>query len=372
MMNEIRRIVSDKDFLCSLGISEEIIITEIRKGKVNHVFKVTDLKQGISFIIKKSENQLAGLKLPIIKGINISTVRNHNEAKSMQYISRNISDKYVPKVITVNEKESFFVMEFLEGYEDIRDILLNMKVPKDFSKILSNILADIYIKTANVTDKTIGIENRCMIDILIMLLIKAPYEISMVKANKELVDVEFFINALKSKELLPYVIELSYKLKNCRQVLLNGDLHLGSIFCKETNYKIYDYEFAFKGPIGYEIGKIIAHIILAYYYAYSRKNYMMANELLCHIIIFFNKMTEKIEAIGSFDISDIKEDIIKFCGLELISRITGILQLKYITTIRDSTIKDNMQKTIFKMASEMIKGELKVTCGKELAEYVQR
>ena len=370
MMRKIEELLKDRGLLESMGITCDISVNEIKKGKVNHIFKLTDINKNLSYILKKSETKLAGLNMPIVSGFNISVLRNHNEANVLQYIANNISETYVPRVVMTSKEDAFFVMEFLEDYEDVRDVFLKMKIPTNFAKSLSNILADIYLKTLDVTEETIGIENRCMLDVIMMLLVKVPYEVSMVKANKALVDVDFFVESLEKKELIPSVMELAYKLKSCKQALLNGDLHLGSIFYKESNYRIYDYEFAFKGPVGYEIGKIIAHMILAYYYVCSLENGIIAEGILEQLVEFFDEIIGKLEKNDAFSNSPIKEDTIRFCGLELISRVTGILQLKYITEIKDTTIKDKMQKKIFKIGSEMIKGKVKIATGKELADYV--
>ena len=44
------------------------------------------------------------------------------------------------------------------------------------------------------------------------------------------------------------------------QALIHGDLHTGSIFIKEDSTKVIDAEFAFYGPIGYDVGNVIAKI----------------------------------------------------------------------------------------------------------------
>jgi 5-methylthioribose kinase len=41
---------------------------------------------------------------------------------------------------------------------------------------------------------------------------------------------------------------------NNAQALIHGDLHTGSILIKEDSMKVIDPEFAFYGPMGYDIG----------------------------------------------------------------------------------------------------------------------
>ena len=49
---------------------------------------------------------------------------------------------------------------------------------------------------------------------------------------------------------------------NSPEALIHGDLHTGSIFVTNKNCKIFDSEFAFYGPIAYDIGLFFANILI--------------------------------------------------------------------------------------------------------------
>ncbi|MGI6765303.1 MAG: phosphotransferase [Anaerovoracaceae bacterium] len=49
--------------------------------------------------------------------------------------------------------------------------------------------------------------------------------------------------------------KLKFEFMTNAQSLVHGDLHTGSIFIKEDSMKVIDPEFAFYGPMGYDIGK---------------------------------------------------------------------------------------------------------------------
>ena len=46
--------------------------------------------------------------------------------------------------------------------------------------------------------------------------------------------------------------------------LLHGDLHTGSLMVEQNETYVIDVEFAFFGPFGFDVGKIIANFLMAY------------------------------------------------------------------------------------------------------------
>ncbi len=50
-----------------------------------------------------------------------------------------------------------------------------------------------------------------------------------------------------------------------QQALLHGDLHTGSLMCTEDSTYVIDAEFAFCGPIAFDVGKMIANLLIAYF-----------------------------------------------------------------------------------------------------------
>ena len=51
----------------------------------------------------------------------------------------------------------------------------------------------------------------------------------------------------------------------CAQALIHGDLHTGSIMATADSTKVIDPEFAFVGPMGFDVGAILANLLLAYF-----------------------------------------------------------------------------------------------------------
>jgi len=58
---------------------------------------------------------------------------------------------------------------------------------------------------------------------------------------------------------------LKLKFMSETQALLHGDLHTGSIMITQDETKVIDPEFAFFGPIGFDVGKLIGNFLLCYF-----------------------------------------------------------------------------------------------------------
>lgn len=55
------------------------------------------------------------------------------------------------------------------------------------------------------------------------------------------------------------------KFLNDTQALVHGDLHSGSVMVSETDSRVIDPEFAFYGPIGFDLGAFFGNLLLAWY-----------------------------------------------------------------------------------------------------------
>jgi 5-methylthioribose kinase len=56
-----------------------------------------------------------------------------------------------------------------------------------------------------------------------------------------------------------------HKFLNCPQALIHGDLHSGSVMVTDRDSRVIDPEFAFYGPIGFDLGAFFANLLLSWY-----------------------------------------------------------------------------------------------------------
>jgi 5-methylthioribose kinase len=56
-----------------------------------------------------------------------------------------------------------------------------------------------------------------------------------------------------------------HKFLSCPQALIHGDLHSGSVMVTAADSRVIDPEFAFYGPIGFDLGAFFANLLLSWY-----------------------------------------------------------------------------------------------------------
>lgn len=360
--------------------NSDILCEEIGDGNLNFVFRVKDGKKSV--IVKQA-------------GVNtrnknskrtLSLGRNGKEADVLLYYFSLFPD-FVPKVYHVDYDMHLFIMEDLYDYISLRDALMNGKVLPLLADQISSFIVESSLSTsAFFRDPTVK-KNE----------VKRYINPDLCKITEELVFTEPFFNILKanrfSKSLNSFVEEEFYKDKNMHletaklkydfmnnsEALIHGDLHTGSIFVNDKFIKVMDVEFAFYGPIGYDLGNIIANIIFAYIYRINLykedKDYIsfLENTIIDIISLFKSKFLEKFK-------NDVKDPLAKsrhfidvylqrvietgagICGLELIRRTTGCAKVKEIESVEDDKTKENIEISLLKI------GKLCVLKRKEIFE----
>jgi len=74
------------------------------------------------------------------------------------------------------------------------------------------------------------------------------------------------VAAIQSDTLLHMQVSLlKNKFMNFTQALIHGDLHTGSFMVTQEETKAIDAEFAYFGPMGFDIGAYLGNIWLSYF-----------------------------------------------------------------------------------------------------------
>ncbi|EDL65489.1 methylthioribose kinase [Bacillus sp. SG-1] len=144
--------------------------------------------------------------------------------------------------------------------------------------------------------------------------------------------------------------KLKRKFLTQADALLHGDLHTGSIFVKEDDTKIIDPEFAFFGPIGFDIGQFFANILLnslsrpkedhAGRLSIISETWRVFSSEFTKLWLEHNQETYSTTA-GYLEhiLAEIFEDSIGFAGCEIIRRTIGLAHVADLDGITDKTTR---------------------------------
>jgi 5-methylthioribose kinase len=188
--------------------------------------------------------------------------------------------------------------------------------------------------------------------------------------NREFVEKELYQDRLLHLE----VAKLKYDFMNNAQALVHGDLHTGSVFIRQGSTKVMDPEFAFYGPMGYDIGNIIANMIFAWANGEAtmeagdeKDRYLSWVESTIRDIVDlfkekFNAAYDlhviepmaKTPGYREYFLDSVLSDSAGVAGLELNRRAVGLAQVKDLTSIPDGEKRMKAERLVILAAKEFI------------------
>lgn len=244
----------------------ELVSHEIGDGNLNLVFHIIDKKYGKSTIFKQA--------LPHLRVIGdswpLTIDRSRIEAEALKTQER-ICPGMVPKVYFNDEDMALSMVEDLSYLKIMRFELMKMrrfpKFPEQIGRFLARTLfytSDYYMDPIQKKEQVKKFTNPELCKITEDLVLTDPYfDASTNDINPEIMD---FVREVwwKKDALRLEVTKLKMGFMQKAQSLLHGDLHTGSIFIDDNELRVFDTEFSFYGPAGFDIGAVIANLILNY------------------------------------------------------------------------------------------------------------
>jgi 5-methylthioribose kinase len=187
-------------------------------------------------------------------------------------------------------------------------------------------------------------------------------------------------NRLKNDEQFKQkVMELKYIFMTKAEAMIHGDLHTGSIMLNQEETYIIDSEFAFMGPMGFDVGAVVANLIIAYCSSRHTKDYKewllnSAVEVLVKFRDKFLDMWNQDDSCGGlyYDgywnigkhnrdkfknifIEKIIKEAIGFAGCKMARRILGIAHVLEVESIEDELERADVERVVLKIARDMVR-----------------
>ena len=386
---------------------EPLDAEEIGDGNINYVFRVRSLISGKSIIVKQADRLLRSSGRPL------DITRSRREADALRIYAA-LTPQFIPRIYAYDNTMSAICMEDISYCGNLRkELMAGRPLPANFAENAASFLADAVFATSDLflspeekKKRVSAFINPELCAISETLVFSEPY-CNGKNRNRITPGNESFIQKMlyNDEALKAEVASLREIFMNKAEALIHGDLHTGSIFIgssagipidtnttpdrnatSEPCMKIIDPEFAFYGPIGYDLGNIIANLYCAWMYAaFTRKKFSAADafdnfiERIAATIealpqLFTAKALKRYKTVPLSDplyneryirrrLAEILADAYGFAGTEIIRRAAGDTKTAEFDAMGQDTRRITMERIIIKTACRLIKQRRQANIG---------
>lgn len=350
---------------------------EIGDGNLNLVFHITDPASGASVILKQAlpYAKVVGESWPL----TLDRARIESEALILE---GELAPGLVPKVYRYDSELALTIMEDLSDHVIMRQGLMNGTRYPLFAGDISTFLARTLFFTSD-----LGRNQQAK-----KLLARSFANPELCKITEDLIfddpyrdaDTNNFPAAIRDEaealwndgELHLEVALLREKFLTRAQALLHGDLHTGSIFITPESTKVIDPEFAYFGPMGFDIGAVLANLLLNYA---AREGWDKSDAerddyrtyLLQTIADIWTQFEAKFIALWNEHGVDrlanaapgyqanymgrLLQDAIGFAGCKMVRRVVGLAHVADIDKLADDAARERAQRLALAIGKSLIK-----------------
>ncbi|QHW30667.1 S-methyl-5-thioribose kinase [Paenibacillus rhizovicinus] len=355
----------------------QLACREIGDGNLNLVFHITDTSSSRSIIMKQAlpYAKVVGESWPL----TLDRARIESEALMLQ---GSLAPGLVPDVYLYDPELALTVMEDLSDHVIMRQGLMNGTRYPLFAGHISTFLAQTLFFTSdlgrNQQEKKLLVRsftNPELCKITEDLIFDDPYRDAETNSFEETIRDE--AQALwNDEELHLEVALLREKFLTRAQALLHGDLHTGSIFITPESTKVIDPEFAYFGPMGFDIGAVLANLLLNFAAREGWDKSEAEREryrayLLDTVTDIWTQFQDKFLALWEEHGVDrlantapgykenymqrLLQDTIGYAGCKMVRRIVGLAHVADIDKLQDASAREQAQRLALRIGKSLIK-----------------
>jgi 5-methylthioribose kinase len=360
---------------------------ECGDGNLNLVFIITGVKGAV--VVKQA--------LPFLRCVGetwaLPLERAYFENEALAEEARFVPH-LLPKRYHYDPTLAAIVMEFLSPHIILRKgFIQGVRYPRlagDIAEFMAQTLfktSDLYLEAAAKKQRMeIFCGNSELCKITEDLVFTDPYRIA--KLNRwttpQLDDMALAFRqdgALKTRAQ-----RLKLKFLTSAEALIHGDLHSGSIMATPEDTRVIDPEFAFYGPMGFDVGAVIGNLLLAFFSQEGhesspgiRKEYR--NWLLQTVEETWNRFEQRFlelwqeqasgdvyhaslfadpcccEALATekrIYLQRLFHDSIGFAGVKMIRRILGLAHVEDLEAIKDPDLRARCERKALRLGRLLV------------------
>jgi len=348
---------------------------EIGDGNLNLVFHIKDENSGKSIIFKQAlpYARIVGESWPL----TLDRARIEYEALTRQ---KELCPSMVPEVYHYDAELALTIMEDLSDHVIMRRGLIEGNKYPLFAEHIGHFLAhtlffnsDLALPADTKKSQVTKFINPELCKITEDLVFTEPFYDAQQNSFNPLIreDVE---KIWSDQELKREVATLKYSFLTAAETLLHGDLHTGSIFVTSESTKVIDPEFAYYGPMGFDIGAVIANLLLNYAAQEGHiTDQAKKEEFQSYLLNTIDQLWEHFEReflqlaltqgqdlsfkdeeiIRSF-ILKVKQDAIGFAGCKVLRRVIGLASVADLESIEDPEVRATSERLALYIGRQLV------------------
>ncbi len=362
---------------------DKLQISEIGDGNLNFVYTVSNADK--TLIIKQAVPYLrcVGEEYPLDRNRMIIEIEALKKEKEL-------APAFVPDIYYDSYEMSLVAMQNLNRHKILRGEMIKREIFPFLSEHISTFLSDtlfytsdFYLKSDEKKDEVKRFINKELCKITEDFIFTHPYEENETNSYSPKLNMDVVKEFRQDRDIKAAVAKLRYKFMTEAQALLHGDLHTGSIMLNKEETYVIDPEFAFYGPIGFDVGIYLANLAMSYlslredeieykkyvkdmiadtWELFSRKfkDNMINHEKRQKSLQWdYEKGLEHFEYYVDSFIRDIFKDSIGFMACEMFRRTVGLAKVADVANIEDQQRRAEVEEKILKKASKLITKDYK-------------
>ena len=334
-------------------------IEEIGDGNLNTVYRVSDtVNPERSIVLKHAPPyiKILGPEYPL------SIERLTYESRALN-IYNQFASGTVPELYDFDAETAVIAMEDLRDARVLRADLIAGRVDAAVAEQIGRFMGAVHSHTyvANL-DSTTAQHYRQQFANTTMQSITADYVFTFPYTEHETnfwtPGLESDVQRLKSDtDFLRQTANLKQIFLTAQQAVTHGDLHTGSVLVQNNTAKVIDAEFAFYGPVGFDVGLHWANYLLSYF---SHQDTLdVQSSLKVAIAKTWHTYTLEFKTVDGTlkeqTLQQIFHEAVGFAGLEMLRRLIGAAHVKDIEGITDVPKKLRVERAVLQFGLTLVK-----------------
>jgi 5-methylthioribose kinase len=369
-------------------------VEEVGDGNLNLIFIVKGKKTGV--VVKQA--------LPYVRLVGESwplpLSRSYYEHMALTEQAKH-APKLVPKVYHYDRDLAMIVMEYLSPHIIMRKGLIRGIEYPLFASHIAEFMAQTLFNTSPLATTAFEHKRRIwafadnteLSKITEDLVFTDPYRAA--KLNRWTTPFldEVAAQSRRDEPLKVAVQRRKLQFITSAEALIHGDLHTGSIMLTPKDTRVIDPEFAFVGPMGFDVGAVIGNLLIAFYAQDGHEARVYARSPYRHWILMqveqvwrlFSKRFVEIwdksksgdaympdlftEPDGAAAFAAEKQrfmrnlfvDTVAFAGIKMIRRILGLAHTEDLESIENPAMRAKCEIKALTLARRLILDAEKLT-----------